>query len=49
LTLREAVKIFAQQHLKFRLKGSGVVIRQIPQPNTRIDENQVCLIECQPP
>jgi cell division protein FtsI (penicillin-binding protein 3) len=48
LTAREAVKTFAFHDLQFELKGSGVVARQIPEPDTRVDKGRVCIIECQP-
>lgn len=48
LTAREAVRIFAHQDLHFKLKGSGIVVKQIPEPNTRVNKNEVCNIECHP-
>ncbi|MCK4403554.1 MAG: transpeptidase family protein [candidate division Zixibacteria bacterium] len=47
MTAREAVKIFAHKDLHFKLKGSGIVVKQIPEPNTRVNKNQECIIECQ--
>lgn len=48
MTAREAVKIFAHQDLHFKFKGSGIVVKQIPEPNTRVNKNKLCIIECQP-
>lgn len=48
LTAREAVKTFAFRGLQLKLKGSGIVVQQIPEPNTRVNKDRVCIIECQP-
>jgi len=48
LTVREAVKIFAYQDIRFQLRGSGIVVKQIPEPNTRVEKDELCFIECQP-
>jgi len=48
MTAREAVKIFARQDLRFKLKGSGIVVKQIPEPNSRVNNDELCIIECQP-
>ncbi|MFQ6002438.1 MAG: PASTA domain-containing protein, partial [Candidatus Zixiibacteriota bacterium] len=48
MTAREAVKVFFAQKLPVKLKGSGLVTKQIPKPYTLLDEPQTCLIECSP-
>jgi cell division protein FtsI (penicillin-binding protein 3) len=48
MTAREAVRIFARQDIHFKLRGSGIVAKQIPEPNTRVNKNKLCIIECQP-
>ncbi len=48
MTVREAVKVFASYDLPLKLKGSGIVVRQIPQPNTPVRPDTDCLLECEP-
>jgi cell division protein FtsI (penicillin-binding protein 3) len=48
LTLREAVKIFSSRDLRWKLKGSGIVVNQIPKPDTLVNRNIEFLLECQP-
>lgn len=48
LTAREAVKTLALRDLHFKLKGSGVVVKQIPEPNAQVRRNMICVIQCQP-
>ncbi len=48
LTVREAVKTLALRDLYSKLKGSGIVVKQIPEPNARVNKNKLCIIECQP-
>jgi hypothetical protein len=48
LTAREAVRLFNSRDLQFTLRGSGMVINQIPQPNARVSKDQECILECQP-
>ena len=48
-TAREAVKILNQRDLKFVVKGSGIVVNQIIQPDSSLSKNSACIIiECQP-
>ncbi len=47
MTAREAVNIFVHKDLHFKLKGSGIVVTQIPEPNTLMNKDRVCIIECQ--
>ena len=46
MTVREAVKILRAHDLRWRLQGSGLVINQIPQPNTPMQTEAECLLEC---
>jgi cell division protein FtsI (penicillin-binding protein 3) len=46
MTIREAVRILRAHDLRWRLKGSGLVINQIPEPNTPIKTDEECLLEC---
>jgi len=48
MTARDAIRIFAHQDLRFKLKGSGIVVKQIPEPNSRVNNDELCIIECQP-
>ncbi len=48
LTAREAVKTLAFRGLQFKFKGSGIVVKQIPEPNVRVNKDRACIIECQP-
>jgi membrane peptidoglycan carboxypeptidase len=48
MTLREAVKIFSSRDLRWKLKGSGIVVNQIPKPDTLVNRNTEFLLECQP-
>jgi len=48
MTARDAIRIFAYQDLRFKLKGSGIVVKQIPEPNSRVNIDELCIIECQP-
>ncbi len=48
MTVREAVKVFASYDLPLKLKGSGIVVRQTPQPNTPVTPDTDCLLECEP-
>lgn len=48
LTLREAVKIFSSRDLKWKLKGSGIVVNQTPKPDTLVSRDTEFLLECQP-
>ena len=47
MTVREAVKIFASYDLRLRLKGSGIVVKQSPEPNTAVSPDKECVIVCQ--
>ncbi len=48
-TTREAVKILNQRDLKFVVKGSGIVVNQIFQPDSSVSQDSACIIiECQP-
>ncbi len=46
MTVREAVKILQAHDLRWRLEGSGLVIKQIPEPNTPMKTDAACLLEC---
>jgi cell division protein FtsI (penicillin-binding protein 3) len=46
MTVREALRILQAQDIKWRLEGSGLVIDQIPEPNTPIKAHEECLLEC---
>jgi hypothetical protein len=48
MTAREAVKAFFTQKLRVKLKGSGLVTKQFPEPYTPLENKQTCLIECSP-
>lgn len=48
MTAREALKVLLAQNLQVQLKGSGIVIKQIPEPFIPLDKNQIFLIECSP-
>jgi cell division protein FtsI (penicillin-binding protein 3) len=48
LTAREAVRALALRDLRFDLKGSGIVVRQHPQPNAKVGKDKICVIECEP-
>jgi cell division protein FtsI (penicillin-binding protein 3) len=48
LTAREAVRELAFCGLGSRLEGSGIVIKQMPQPNTEVPKDKVCVIRCEP-
>lgn len=48
LTAREAVRIFNHQDICIKVKGSGIVIKQIPEPNAWVNKDSLCVIQCQP-
>jgi cell division protein FtsI (penicillin-binding protein 3) len=48
LTAREAVKVFAARDLQVTLKGSGIVVDQLPGPNAPVSQDRSCVIECRP-
>ena len=48
LTAREAVRVFAARDLEVTLKGSGIVVDQIPGPNAPVSQDRRCVIECKP-
>ncbi|KPL01848.1 MAG: hypothetical protein AMJ73_09710 [candidate division Zixibacteria bacterium SM1_73] len=48
MTAREAINAFFAKKLRVKLKGSGVVTKQIPEPYTLLDKKQLCLVECSP-
>ena len=48
-TVREAVKILAKRDIKFMVKGSGIVVNQIPKPDSSVNKDSLYIIvECQP-
>jgi cell division protein FtsI (penicillin-binding protein 3) len=48
LTAREAVRVFAARDLEVTLKGSGIVVDQVPGPNAPVSQDRRCVIECKP-
>ena len=48
LTAREAVRVFAARDLQVTLKGSGIVVDQVPGPNAPVSQDRSCVIECRP-
>lgn len=48
MTAREALRAFFAEKLPVKLKGSGLVTKQIPNPYTLLDKPRTCLIECSP-
>jgi len=46
MPVREAVKTLFAQKLPVKIKGSGLVTKQIPKPYTLLDRRRTCLIEC---
>jgi cell division protein FtsI (penicillin-binding protein 3) len=48
MTAREAVRALFAEGLPVQLRGSGLVTKQVPKPYTLLDQEQTCLIECQP-
>lgn len=47
-TIREAVKILNQKDLKFSVKGSGIVVNQICEPDSCVNKDSLyIIIECQ--
>jgi cell division protein FtsI/penicillin-binding protein 2 len=49
MTARDAIRIFAYQDIRFQLKGSGIVVKQTPEPNSPVNQDDLCIIECQSP
>jgi cell division protein FtsI (penicillin-binding protein 3) len=48
LTAREAVRVFVARDLRVILKGSGIVVDQVPGPNAPVNQDRSCVIECRP-
>ncbi len=48
MTVREAVKVLASYDLLWKLEGSGIVVGQLPEPDTPVSRETRCLLECQP-
>ncbi len=48
MTIREAVRVLVREGLQFDLQGSGMVVRQTPEPNSRVNRDTRCIIRCQP-
>lgn len=48
LTARQAVRVFAARDLQVTLKGSGIVVSQVPGPNLPVSQDRRCVIECEP-
>lgn len=46
-TKREAIKILTDLGIKYSAQGSGTVISQSIEPNTKIKDGLVCLIKCE--
>ncbi len=49
LSVREALKILSSRGIEGRIEGSGVVVRQDPQPGVKIIPGMVCYLRCQEP
>ncbi|MCJ7813499.1 PASTA domain-containing protein, partial [bacterium] len=49
LSVREALKILSSRGIEGRIEGSGVVVRQDPQPGVKIVPGMVCYLRCQEP
>lgn len=47
-SLRQAVSRLAQEGIEAKVKGKGLVVRQIPAPGTLIVPGDWCLLECRP-
>lgn len=47
-SLREAVSLFNEMGLKYKVIGTGKVISQSIEPGTAIRKGDVCLIKCEP-
>jgi cell division protein FtsI (penicillin-binding protein 3) len=48
LTAREAVRVFTARDLQVTLKGSGIVVDQVPGPNAPVSKDRSCVIKCRP-
>ncbi len=48
MTLREAVKLLVSHDLRWELEGNGIVASQIPEPDTPVNRETKCLLECRP-
>jgi cell division protein FtsI (penicillin-binding protein 3) len=46
MTVREAVRVLQAHDLRWKLTGSGLVVNQIPEPNTPVKTHEECLLEC---
>lgn len=48
MTVREAVRVLASHDLRWKLEGSGIVVSQIPEPDTPVNRQTRCLLEFRP-
>ena len=46
MPVRNAVNELAKSDVKFRIDGSGIVVEQYPEPDTKIDTNGICVLIC---
>jgi len=47
LSLRDALNLITQANLKYRISGSGTVVKQSLRPGTKIVPGTVCYLKCQ--
>ncbi len=48
MPLRKAVEILSEHNVPMRIQGRGIVVEQLPEPNTILDSNGVCILVCEP-
>ncbi|MCD6594716.1 PASTA domain-containing protein [bacterium] len=48
LPLRKAIELLSEHNIPMRIQGRGIVIKQLPEPDSIIDSNSVCILVCEP-